>query len=375
MAEPFKNLINAELVRACGEHLQRVWRRFDRAGFEALALPGLTGLEMKARAMRIADALEATLPEDFDHAAGLIEAALAPPATGDEMEFRITADGLAGWIGWPLGEFIARRGQAHPERALRALRELTQRFTSEFAVRPFLVNHFDLTLAQLRHWSGDPNPHVRRWTSEGTRPRLPWGLRIRSLVADPSPTLPLLRALQDDPSAYVRRSVANHLNDIAKDHPDLVADWLQRYLPGASPERLALLRHASRSLIKQGQPRVLAAWGLGRPFRGEARLSVTPARLALGGSLRLRAELVSAAARSQSLLVDYVVHHVKANGSSSPKVFKGWRLELGPHERRRLEKTHPLKPITTRVYHSGRHRIELQVNGRVVAEAAFLLKA
>ena len=122
MPEPFKNLINADLVRACGDHLQRHWRDFDRRGFERQALAGLDALEMKARAMQIADALEATLPEDFDRAAGLIEAALAPPATTDELAFRSTDAGLAGWIGWPLGEFIARRGQAEPERGLLALR-------------------------------------------------------------------------------------------------------------------------------------------------------------------------------------------------------------------------------------------------------------
>lgn len=373
MAEPFKNLINAGLVRACGQHLQRAWRGFDRKDFEARALPGLDALEMKARAMHVADALEATLPGDFDRAAGIIETALAPAAVDDSLAFGISDAGLAGWIGWPLGEFIARRGQADPERGLLALRELTQRFTSEFAVRPFLLNHFTLTLAHLQRWSADPSPHVRRWTSEGSRPRLPWGLQVKALIADPTPTLPLLRALQDDPSAYVRRSVANHLNDIAKDHPGLVAGWLEEHLPGAPAERTALLRHASRTLVKRGDPRVLGAWGLGQRFRGEATLVVSPRRVAVGGSVTLVATLASSSPRAQALAVDYVVHHVKANGSSSPKVFKGWKLELAARATRRLEKAHSLKPITTRVYYPGVHRVELQVNGKVVAEAAFTL--
>lgn len=373
MPEPFKNLINAGLVRACGQHLRRAWPGFDRRAFEARALPGLDGLEMKARAMHVADALEATLPGDFDRAAGIIEAALAPPATDDRLAFATTDAGLAGWIGWPLGEFIARRGQAEPERALSALRELTQRFTSEFAVRPFLVRHFALTMHRLQDWSGDPSPHVRRWTSEGSRPRLPWGLQVKALVADPSPTLPLLRALQDDPSEYVRRSVANHLNDIARDHPGLVAGWLEQHLPGASPERQALLRHASRTLVKRGDPRTLAAWGLGQGFRGEATLAVSPRRAAVGEAVALAVSLASSSDRAQSLVVDYVVHHVRANGGSSPKVFKGWRLELGPGESRVLRKSHSLRPVTTRRYYPGRHRVELQVNGRVLAETAFTL--
>lgn len=375
MPEPFKNLINAALVQACGEHLHRAWPGFDRRGFEARALDGLDALEMKARAMHIADALEATLPEDFDRAAGIIERALAPPATDDRLGFATSEAGLAGWIGWPLGEFIARRGLAEPERGLLALRELTQRFTSEFAVRPFLQNHFALTIARLQAWSRDANPHVRRWTSEGSRPRLPWGLQVKSLIADPSPTLPLLEALQDDPSEYVRRSVANHLNDIARDHPGVVADWLARHLPGASPERRALLRHASRTLVKRGDPHTLKAWGLGGKLSGEATLSVAPKRVSLGDTLAINAVLVSHSRRAQALVVDYVVHHVKANGSTSPKVFKGWKLSLAPGETRRVAKSHSLRPITTRRYHPGRHRIELQVNGAVVAEAAFTLKA
>jgi len=375
MPEAFKNLINPDLVRACGHHLQRHWPAFDRRAFEHQALAGLDALEMKARAMQIADALEATLPDDFDRAAAVIEAALAPPATSDELGLKTTDAGLAGWIGWPLGEFIARRGQAEPERALLALRELTQRFTSEFAVRPFLINHFELTMTQLLAWRDDPSPHVRRWTSEGSRPRLPWGLQVKALIADPSPTLPLLRALQDDPSPYVRRSVANHLNDIAKDHPGVVADWLEDDLPGASTERRALLRHASRTLVKRGDRRVLKAWGLGGKFRGDVDLRLSPKRVAAGDSLKLVATLVSSARSKQTLAIDYVVHHIKANGGSSPKVFKGWSLSLAPGETRRLEKTHSLRPITTRRYYPGLHRVELQVNGSVVAEATFTLRA
>jgi 3-methyladenine DNA glycosylase AlkC len=374
MPEPFKNLINAALVRSCGEQLQRRWRHFDRGGFERIALRGLGGLEMKARAMQVADALEATLPDDFDRAAGLIESALAPAASGDGLGFRSTDAGLAGWIGWPLGEFLARRGQAEPERGLRALHALTQRFTAEFAIRPYLVNHFDLTLRTLSGWTGDPSAHVRRLVSEGSRPRLPWGLQIRSLIADPGPTLPLLRALQDDGSEYVRRSVANHLNDIAKDHPGVVADWLGAHLPDATPARRALLKHASRTLVKKGDARVLAAWGLGGVFRGAATLAIAPRRVAVGDSVALELTLASTGAKPQLLAIDYVVHHVKANGSTSPKVFKGWQLTLAPRETRVLAKKHSLRPITTRVYHPGEHRVDVQVNGRPVASAAFVLR-
>ena len=172
----------------------------------------------------------------------------------------------------------------------------------------------------------------------------------------------------------MRRSVANHLNDIAKDHPALIAQWLETHLPGASPERRALLRHASRTLIKRGDPRILKAWGLGRKLRGEAGLKVGPKRVAIGDSIELAVALKSSARTAQKLVVDYAVHHVKANGGTSAKVFKGWVLELDAGEERLLRKRHSLKLITTRRYHAGRHAIDLLVNGETVASADFDLR-
>lgn len=281
--EPLKLLLNAEGVRWAGGHLARHAPGFDRARFEALALHDLDTLELKARAMQIADALQATLPADFDTACTAIEAALAPPQPLDAPAGVAPPPdpeaGLSGWIVWPLGEWVARHGNRpdHLPRALAALQALTQRFTAEFAIRPLLRDHPQAVLDTLHRWARHPSAHVRRLVSEGSRPRLPWGLRLHALVRDPTPTLGLLRALQDDPSESVRRSVANHLNDIAHDHPERLADWLDTHLPDAPAPRRALLRHASRTAIKQGHPRVLAAWGLGAGFQGTVSLRVTPA--------------------------------------------------------------------------------------------------
>jgi len=375
MAEPFKNLLGPELVQAAATHLHRRQPRFDARGFVAEATRGLQALEMKARAMHIAGALQRHLPEDFDAAASLIEAALAPPFEHEDLgQMHRAGEGLAGWVLWPMGEFVVRQGLPHPERALRVLHAMTQRFSAEFAIRPFIAAHPELAFATLSRWVHDPNLHVRRLVSEGSRPRLPWGMQLRALVADPSPTLPLLRALQDDSSEYVRRSVANHLNDIAKDHPARLAEWLGEHLPDATPERRALLRHASRTLIKKGDARVLEAWGLGGRFRGEATLALKPARIALGGAVQMTLELRSTARSAQALAIDYAVHHVKADGRTSPKVFKGWQVTLAPRETRVLVKQHAVRPITTRTYHPGRHRVVVQVNGQPVAEAAFMLR-
>jgi 3-methyladenine DNA glycosylase AlkC len=371
MAEPFKNLLNPTLVRASGIALARAWPAFDRKRFERIALKGLDALEMKARAMQIADALEAVLPPDFDAACAVIEGALAPPIEFNAAAQRdVATHGLAGWIVWPLGEFVARRGLDHPERALLALHALTQRLTAEFAIRPLIVRHPALVFATLQRWTRDPSPHVRRLASEGSRPRLPWGLQLKALIADPSPTLPILAALHDDPSEYVRRSVANHLNDIAKDHPQLVVDWVQRHLPDASAERRALLSHASRTLIKRGHAEMLALWGAGTVFDGRCTLKVAPRRIAVGDSVQMTLALRSNSASTQALLIDYAVHHVKASGSTSAKVFKGWKLTLAAGESRTLTRQHSFKPVTTRRYHAGRHAIDVSINGRVVASAS-----
>ena len=381
MAEAFKNLINARTVDSAGRHLQRVWPGFDRKAFERQAAQGLDRLEFKARAMQLADALEATLPDDFARAADHIQASLALPialdaqgepvglATGEAGD----ADGLRGWVVWSLAEFVARRGMDDVPRALACLHALTQRFSAEFAIRPFIQRHPQAGFAVLHRWVDDPSAHVRRLVSEGSRPRLPWGLRLQALVADPSPSWPLLRALQDDPSAYVRRSVANHLNDIAKDHPEIVAAWLHEHLPGAGAERRALLRHASRSLLKQGHAPVLQAWGLGQALQGTARLPLAPRPVSLGEAVQLTLTLRSTAARPQRLAIDYVVHHVKADGRLSPKVFKGWTLELPPGATATLARAHALRAITTRRYHAGRHQIAVQVNGVEVDRGAFTL--
>ncbi len=375
MAEPFKNLLSPELVRASSTALTRAWPAFERKRFERMALNGLDALEMKARAMQIADALEAVLPQDFGAACNVIEAALAPPIEieGVSAQRDVATQGLAGWIVWPLGEFVARRGTRHPERALRSLHALTQRLTAEWAIRPLIVAHPKRVFDTLLTWTRDPSQHVRRLASEGSRPRLPWGLQLKSLIADPSPTLPILEALQDDESGYVRRSVANHLNDIAKDHPQLVVDWVRRHLPGASPERRALLSHASRTLIKQGDAGMLALWGAGSAFEGRCTLKATPQRVAVGDSIQLTLTLHSASNADQALLIDYAVHHVKASGGTSAKVFKGWKLRLAAGESRTLVKQHSFKAVTTRRYHAGPHAIEATINGSVAATAKVTL--
>ena len=264
MPEPFKNLFDPALIAAMGAALAARDPGFDHAGFIAMAGDGLDALELKARSAQITRALAAHLPEDFATACALLVSALhpGPEAPGPDVLARSDAAGLRGWAVMPMADFVAARGLGDFDRAMAALAEMTSRFSSEYAVRTFLDADPERGMAWMRRWAQDPNPHLRRLASEGARPRLPWGRRLRGFVAEPAPVLALLEILKDDPSDYVRRSVANNLNDIAKDHPDRAVAVAVRWLRDAPPERRRLVRHALRGLVKAGHPGALSALGL-----------------------------------------------------------------------------------------------------------------
>jgi 3-methyladenine DNA glycosylase AlkC len=250
---PLKHLIDAQLVELIAESFVAVHSCFDAKSFSQEATQGLEALELKDRARHIAHALAQQLPEDFDAAAEIVIASL-----GDKL--KVTKDyGLAPFFYMPHSEWIGRYGVGHIESGLRANYELTQRYTAEFSIRPFIIEHEVSCLKRLKQWCNDPNPHVRRLVSEGTRSRLPWAMRLTNIQAKPQLTLPLLETLKDDPELYVRRSVANHLGDIAKDHLDLVLETCTRWLKQSqtmqdaakAKNRRWLIRHALRYPAKQ----------------------------------------------------------------------------------------------------------------------------
>ena len=254
------------------------------------------------------------------------------------------------------------------------LKEMTKRFTAEFDIRYFLVADQQRCFEMLSDWVMDKNHHVRRLVSEGTRPRLPWGMQLTQLVGDPSPSLPLLMALRDDKHEYVRRSVANHLNDIAKDHPDLVADLAKDWMKGADKSREKLLRHACRTLIKQGHPVALEAFGIMPPQIDLKSFRIKTSVVELGGALEFSVELTSTSKRVQSVIIDYVIDFVKANGKRAGKVFKWTRRELKAGDTVSMSRTHKIKPITTRRYYAGKHGLALRINGKDFGFEEFELK-
>jgi 3-methyladenine DNA glycosylase AlkC len=374
--EPFKNLFNTNVISDMARHLSRASAEvgvpaFDEKSFRRRAGRNLEALELKERSAQIEEALTEFLPDDFPVAAEVLRRTVRDEGHGGTEPDAAAQEGLSGLALMPVADYVAHHGMEYLDLALGLLREITMRSSSEFAIRPFLVAEQERTLTVLKEWAGDSNHHVRRLVSEGTRPRLPWATRLSAFVRDPRPVLPLLQMLKDDPSEYVRRSVANNLNDIAKDHPDLVVEIAVRWLEGASEERRRLVRHACRTLAKQGHPGALEALGYGPPRISLGSLTVLTPVVRLGEALSFEVAFRSDADSEQSLMVDYVIHHRKANGTTSPKVFKWKILTLAAGKEHRAIRKHSMKRITTRTYYPGVHFVELKVNGRGMGREPF----
>lgn len=248
------DLLNRDAIACLAQNLTLAHPGFDAQAFQRSALEGLEPLAILQRGEHLAHALRRHLPECYTEAVRVLVQSLTPPLTRtDELGLRV-------FFYLPHVCFVANYGldPAHNggndpfETSMAAQYELTRRFSAEFSMRPFLIQWPERTLARLMEWTRDRDPHVRRLCSEGARPRLPWARRIPAFIKDPRPVLPILEALKDDADLYVRRSVANHIGDIAKDHPALAFDLCERWLKGASPERKWLIRHAVRHPAKQG---------------------------------------------------------------------------------------------------------------------------
>lgn len=346
--------------------IKEVDSTFNDDAFLTDALAGYEELELTPRAWQIAQALGRHLPQDYERAVKALIASLGPKLDAAELT------GMDVFIYLPHVFFVAKFGVGHFEASMRAQYELTQRFTAEYSIRGFLERYPERTLARLREWAGDANVHVRRLVSEGTRPRLPWAPRLRAFQDDPQPVLELLELLKDDPELYVRRSVANNLNDIGKDNPTALIETCRHWLRGATPERSWLIRHALRSAVKRGEPAALEILGFVPATGVEVRdIHIAPAVASIGESVTFTVELANKGSTAQQLLVDLRIYFVKANGRPSPKVFVLKELEIEPGRSARLTKTISLAQHTTRTHYPGKHRVEVVVNGRVIGSGAF----
>lgn len=345
--------------RTIARDLAGIAPKFDDKLYLKHVLEGLEDRSLMQRLHQCAVAVGVALPGSFQQKVRVLRK--LAPKLGHEF------------VSIFLCDFVATFGRDEFDFSLEALRFFTVFGSAEFAVRPFIVADQERALNTLLQWTQDGNEKVRRLASEGSRPRLPWGMRLGSLVRDPAPTAAIIEALKDDDSLFVRRSVANHLNDITKDHPEFVLRLLESW--DLELEHLRwIAKHACRTLIKRGHPRALKLFGFGRQAEVCATLQASPPRLNLGDRLTLTASITSTSSRLQRLVIDYVVHYVKARGVSAEKVFKWTELDLPAGAELDLSKSQVIRDFTTRKHHAGRHRVELQINGSRVAEADFVLK-
>ncbi|MDX2358907.1 DNA alkylation repair protein [Dietzia sp. PP-33] len=326
----------------------------------------LDGMSLRERADLLRDGLLADVPGDYRALADVVRSA------------RDLDSGFTGWMIWPVTSAIATRATqentaAAFSDAMALLAELTHKLTSEFAIRTLLRHDLDRALAVITDWTKSPDEHVRRLASEGTRPYLPWAVRVPEITQHPGVTVAILDALYRDDSAYVRRSVANHLNDLSRDAPDLVVETAQRWFEAPAPTTAALVRHGLRTLIKRGHPGALALLGFSPAAVDVDGPTITDTRVPWGGDVHFSAVLRNTGTEHARLSIDYIIEYLKANGTLSAKVFKLAQRDLAPGAEVVIDRKHSFRPLTTRRYYPGGHTLALQVNGIRTPPAAFEL--
>ncbi len=346
MAEPLKNIFFTEaVIKTLAGALKKAWGDFDeRAFLSAVFDRTWKKRELKQRLRHITLCMRAALPADYARALAILEEA---------------APALQGFDGLVFPDYVELYGRGDWSRSLKTLRKFTRYSSAEFAIRPFLVEDQARALKFLEQCARDNNFHVRRFASEGCRPRLPWAMALPVLKKDPAPLLPILELLKDDPEEYVRRSVANNLNDIARDHPGITLELCERW-SGSSARTDAIVKHALRGLLKKGDRRAMALFG----FRASAGLRIeqikSPSRAKIGAKISFSFDL--ALAKAARVRLEYGVYYYKKRGESGRKVFQITEtdLERGRHH---FEKKHSFEDRTTRKHYPGPQRFVLIVNG------------
>jgi 3-methyladenine DNA glycosylase AlkC len=354
-----KEIFNRDRLRHLASITKAAHAPFDEAGFMHHATQGLDDLGIMQRMRQVAVAWHAVLPGDYNRNIEILSA-LAPHINH-------------GFTSISLAEYVALYGQDHFEQSMQALQYFTRFGSSEFAIRHFLAADMPRTLAVMQTWAFDKNEHVRRLSSEGCRPRLPWSFQLKALVDDPSPVMPILENLKSDPSLYVRKSVANHLNDITKDNPAFVLQTVQTW-PSDNPHTTWIIRQALRTLIKKGDVSALAIMGVkGKASVEIERFQASPETITLGNSVQISATIKATGTETQKLVIDYALHYVKKAGSTAPKVFKWKELHLKSGERADISINRAIRDFTTRTHYPGHHGVDLLINGEVKAQSGFTL--
>jgi 3-methyladenine DNA glycosylase AlkC len=369
LAEPLKAMYDGLFLEQFASLVKTAWSPFDEDLFVERVRDGSwEQLELKARSRKITKALGASLPQSYEDALAVLY----------QIDEKCT--GLP-YLFFP--DFIEVFGMEpqHWELSLAALKRFTTRSTSEFAIRAFILSDPMRMTRQMLEWADHPNEHVRRLASEGIRPRLPWAQALPLFKRDPSPIVPILDKLKRDPSLYVRKSVANNLNDIAKDHPELVTQLAVAW-SGEDVRTDWIIRHGCRTLIKQSNPQIMALFGYAKnesteedalPLVIAAALEVEPGSVAIGGEVSLRYRVQLREGEPAKLRIEYGIAFVKSGGKTSLKRFLLSDREYAGGASASGTRVHRFADLSTRKHYSGLHRFTLWVNGKEVADSELLV--
>ncbi|MBK9255431.1 MAG: DNA alkylation repair protein [Saprospiraceae bacterium] len=366
MAELLKHIYNTSFFDTYSDVLSERIPGFDNDLFMAhFATRHWESLELKQRMAYLAQITNKLLPEPYPEKVETILRLI------DDLRKRGVKDQNLEYIF--LADIITEHGLHDLKTSIHAIEHITQFTSFEFAGRPFFIQYPSEMMEQMLTWASHPNANVRRYASEGCRPRLPWGLQLKQFVADPSPILPILEQLKEDPSEYVRKSVANNLNDISKDHPHIVINFIRKW-HGTNDKTDKMLRQAARTLLKTGNSEALSLFGNHQHIRFElSDFSINKKTLQIGSELTFSFALCNTDNCSAAFRIEYIIRFMKANGQLSGKIFKITDKFLELHQKVAFSKKHRFADLTTRKHYPGLHQIAIVINGAEVNSLDFSL--
>lgn len=357
--EALKEMFNKNFYETFAAEFGKADKNFNVKKFLEDVTGNMEDLSLNQRMRNTSVVLKNYLPDDFKRSIKIME--------------KVIPHTKRGYTNLVFPDFVGLYGHAHFDLSLEALKYFTTFGSSEFAIREFLKRDFMRTIKVMYTWAEDKDYQVRRLSSEGSRPRLPWSFKLDDVIKNPSLTKPILETLKQDEELYVRKSVANHLNDISKENPDymlaLMNSWDKK-----NPHTAWIIKHASRSLIKKGHAGSLSVFD----FEKNAKVRIenfklNKTKIKLGESFLFEFDIVSEKPKDQKLVIDYVIHYRKKSGELSPKVFKLKEVVLIAKQKITVSKKQVFKDFTTRKHFMGKHEIEIQVNGKILDRQTFHL--
>ncbi len=358
--EPLKELFNKKFYVEFAQEFYKVDKNFNPDKFVKQVTENLETLSLNQRMRNTSQVLKQHLPQDYKKAIDVL--------------FKVIPNTKKGYTNLVFPDFVGLFGHDDNSTSLEALKYFTQFGSSEFAIREFLKRDFVKTIKVINVWAKDKNHHVRRLASEGSRPRLPWSFKLDDVIKNPKSTQTVLEILKEDEELYVKKSVANHLNDLSKDNTDymlhLISGWSKNNV-----HTLWIIKHASRTLIKKGNIQSLALFNFEKkPKLKLENFKIINSKINLGDSLHFEFDITSEKLTTQKLVIDYCIHYRKKSGGHSLKIFKLKEFELKPNQIIKISKKQLIKDFTTRKHYAGTHFVELQINGAVLNKLSFELK-